>query len=144
MSPMLYSPGNSTVRNWPPNISRWRQQPMKVNVSGFDGPVARATRQELERRGHTVGENGATCAIFFPGSPEALERLAADRNIDRLVLRSSAFAYGSNTKNPGLLTEDRISLLPEHAPEQRWLQMESLAARHSNSAAMRFANVLHR
>ena len=116
---------------------------MKIHVCGFDGPVAQATRAELERRGHTVAENGATCAVFFPGPGETLERLLSNRDLDRLVMRSHAFAYGSSTKNPGRMTEERVSLLPANAPEQRWLQMESMAARHKNWAAVRLTNVLH-
>ena len=60
----------------------------------------------------------------------------------RLVLRSHAYAYGSNTKNPGLMTEDRVSLLPGSAPEQRWLRMEEIAAKHANAASVRLTNVL--
>jgi 1-acyl-sn-glycerol-3-phosphate acyltransferase len=115
---------------------------MKVQVCGFDGPLARATRAELERRGHTVTDQGAGCAIFFPGPKETLERLLGNPELKRLVLRSHAFAYGSSTKNPGLMTEERVSLLPENAPERRWLQMEDLTARHPSAAAVRLTNVL--
>lgn len=112
---------------------------MKIRVCGAEGPVARATRVELERRGHTVANDGCDCAIFFPGSKEDLSKVAGQ--VGRLILRSSAYAYGSNPKNPGMMTEDRISLLPPDAPEQRWLQAEEIAAGHPNSATVRLSNV---
>src|SRR5262245_60531978 len=115
---------------------------VKVMVSGFDGPVARATRTELERKGHAIGDSGAECTVFLPGSLDNLEKIAADRSVRRLVLRSHAYAYGSSTKNPGLITEERISLLPPNDPAQRWLRAEEIAARHANSAAVRLTNVL--
>jgi 1-acyl-sn-glycerol-3-phosphate acyltransferase len=118
---------------------------MNVSVTGFDGPVARATRAELARRGHTVKPSGAECAVYFPGDPvdfKALANLANDPNLRRLVLRSSGYAYGTNAKNPGLMTEDRVSLLPPADPAQRWLQAEEIAGRHPNSAIIRMANVL--
>lgn len=121
---------------------------MRIRIDGVQGPIAQATRAELERRGHTVAADGRDCAIFFPGKPgtagtkEALQNLTADQ-VRRLVLRSSAYAYGSNPKNPGMMTEDRVTLLPADAPEQRWLQAEEVASRHPNAAAVRFANVTH-
>ena len=42
---------------------------MNVSVTGFDGPLARATRAELERRGHTVTATGGECVVHFPGDP---------------------------------------------------------------------------
>jgi len=114
---------------------------MNVSVSGFDGPVARATRAELERRGHTVTAEGAECAVYFPGDLAGLQALAADPRVKRLVLRSHGYAYGSNPKNPGMMTEDRIPLLPPEDPAQSWLQAEEAASRHPSSAAIRLANV---
>ena len=116
---------------------------MKMQVCGFDGPLARATRSELVKRGHAISEAGAECAIYFPGTLAELEKLASS-GVRRLVLRSHASAYGASTKNPGLMTEDRVSLLPAQAPEQRWLQAEAAAARHPNWAAVRLTNVLAR
>jgi len=119
---------------------------MTVAVCGFDGPVARAVKAELARRGHTVVDSGgdprAEAAIWFPGDPGELEALVSNSNIRRLVVRSHAYAYGSNPKNPGLLDESRISLLPPGDPAQRWLKAEEIAARHSNWAAVRLTNVL--
>jgi 1-acyl-sn-glycerol-3-phosphate acyltransferase len=62
--------------------------------------------------------------------------------MQRLVLRSHAYAYGSSTKNPGLMTEDRISLLAPNAPEQRWLRAEQAALEFPNAAVIRLTNVL--
>jgi 1-acyl-sn-glycerol-3-phosphate acyltransferase len=120
---------------------------MKVRVCGADGPVAQAARAELQRRGHTVADDGRDCAVFFPGTPSdashAALRMLAAGEVSRLVVRSSAYAYGSNPKNPGMMTEDRVSLLPAGAPEQRWLQAEEIACTHPNAAAVRLSNVCH-
>jgi 1-acyl-sn-glycerol-3-phosphate acyltransferase len=116
---------------------------MNVSLHGFDGPLARATRAELERRGHQI-TSSAPCAVFFPGAPEQLEQLAADPAITRLVLRSSALAYGPDPKNPGRLTENRVSLLAPESRGQRWLLAEDLARRHPNAALLRFSHVLAR
>jgi 1-acyl-sn-glycerol-3-phosphate acyltransferase len=122
---------------------------MKVAVAGFNGPVAQALRQDLERRGHslvTPDSNGAPeAAVFFPGAPdapEALEALVRQPGLRRLVLRSHACSYGSNPKNPGLLDESRISLLPEKDAAQHWLRAEEIASAHPNSASVRLTNVL--
>src|SRR5262249_18271645 len=66
----------------------------------------------------------------------------ATPGIQRLVLRGHAYAYGSSTKNPGLMTEDRVSLLPPAAPEQRWVRAEEAALRFPNTAVVRLTNVL--
>ena len=115
---------------------------MKVAVLGFDGPLARETRAELARRGHTLAETGADCALYFPGPLDELQKLVERGGFRRLVLRSHAFAYGSDEKNPGLMTEERISFLPATAPEQRWLEAERLAQRFPHWAAVRLTNVL--
>src|SRR6266567_6412172 len=119
---------------------------MKVAVCGFDGPVARAVREELENRNHTVIDSGvdprAECVVWFPGDVSDLENIAGRKDLRRLVIRSHAYAYGSNPKNPGLLDESRISLLPPADPAQRWLKAEEIAARHSNWAAVRLSSVL--
>lgn len=114
---------------------------MRVQLAGFEGPVAHATRAELHRRGHQVVDHGGECAIFFPGSPEELARLASDPGIRRLVVRSHAYAYGANAKNPGHMTENRPSLLPAGAEANKWLRAETVAAAHPNSAAVRLASV---
>jgi 1-acyl-sn-glycerol-3-phosphate acyltransferase len=80
--------------------------------------------------------------VYFPGSAEHLERIVGAGKLRRLVLRSHAYVYGSNAKNPGMMTEERISLLPPDAPEQRWLQMEQIAQRNPNTAIVRLTNIL--
>jgi len=119
---------------------------MKVAVCGFNGPVAQAVRAELTRRGHTIIDSGvdprADSVIWFPGDLAELEKIAARTDLRRLVVRSHAYAYGSNPKNPGRLDESRISLLPTKDPAQRWLQVESIAERNPHWAAIRLTNVL--
>jgi len=119
---------------------------MTIAVCGFDGPVARAVKAELARRGHTVIDSGvdprAEAAVWFPGDIAELERIAARTDLRRLVVRSHAYAYGSNPKNPGVLDESRISLLPPNDAAQRWIKAEETAARHPRWAAIRLANVL--
>lgn len=119
---------------------------MKIAVCGFDGPVAQAVRAELTRRGHTIIDSGvdprAEAVVWFPGDTAELERIAARTDLRRLVVRSHAYAYGSNPKNPGEMTETRISLLPPDDPEQRWLRIEEIGARNPRWAAIRFSNIL--
>jgi 1-acyl-sn-glycerol-3-phosphate acyltransferase len=119
---------------------------MKIAVCGFDGPVARAVSAELTRRGHTVIDSGvdprAEAVIWFPGDLAELEKIAARTDLRRLVVRSHAYAYGSNPKNPGMMSESRISLLPRGDPAQRWLKAEEITARHPQAAAVRLTNVL--
>lgn len=120
---------------------------MKVQIAGFEGPVAQATRAELNRRGHEVVSGQADAAIFFPepsanaSSAETLSLLAADPNVRRLVVRSHAYAYGANAKNPGYLMESRPSLLQPGLGANRWLKLEEIAAGHPNSAAVRLTTV---
>ena len=117
---------------------------MKVQIKGFSGPLALATSAELQRRGHTVVDSAAECAIFFPGrqSTEAeLTALASTPGLQRLVVRSHAYAYGANPKNPGFMTESRLSLLPPEAEANKWLRMEALAAAHPNAASVRLSSV---
>ena len=121
---------------------------MKIALSGFNGPVAHAVLAELIRRGHEPANDpaNAECVIFFPqaenGDNAALEAITRLPGVRRLVLRSHAYAYGSNPKNPGMLDETRISLLPASDPAQRWLLAEEIAARHPSHAAVRLTNVL--
>lgn len=115
---------------------------MKVSIRGFHGPLARATCAALESAGHTAVESSADCLVYFPGSLAELEQIVVDARARRLVLRSHAFVYGSSTKNPGMMTEERVSLLPPEAPEQRWLEMEKIASRYPNHAIVRLSNVL--
>jgi 1-acyl-sn-glycerol-3-phosphate acyltransferase len=119
---------------------------MKIAVCGFDGPVARAVKAELSGRGHTIIDSGvdprAEAAIWFPGDATELERIVARTDLRRVVIRSHAYAYGSNPKNPGVMDEARISLLPPTDKAQRWLRFEEIAARHTGWAALRLTNVL--
>jgi len=115
---------------------------LKIQVCGFDGPLAKATRAQLAGRGHSVDDPRPECAIYFPGPLDTLEKLVSQPGLRRLVLRSHAYAYGSSPKNAGLMAEGRASLLPPDAPEQSWLQAEDIAARHPGWAAVRLSNVL--
>ncbi len=117
---------------------------MKIALCGFTGPVALAARAELISRGHDVQTSpaGAECVIFSPGKSEELETLVNQPGLRRLVVRSHAYAYGANPKNPGLMDESRISLLPPTDPAQRWLKAEEIVARHPNYASVRLSNVL--
>ena len=115
---------------------------MKVSVLGKDGPVARATRDLLLHSGHELVDHGCECVIYFPGETKELEDIVKRRPDSRLVLRSHAYVYGSSTKNPGMLTEERISLLPANAPERSWLGFEAIATQHRNSAVVRLTNTL--
>jgi len=117
---------------------------MRIAVIGYDGPLARATKAVLESRGHTLANPDADCTVYFPGTHEELAQVIASSGPRRLVLRSHAYVYGSNSKNPGLMTEDRVSLLPPDVPEQRWLKLEEIASRHPNAAIVRLSNVLAR
>ena len=115
---------------------------MKISIRGFQGPLARATRAELARRGHQIVDSRADCLLFFPGAVEELARLVEAGDFRRIVLRSHAYAYGASTKNPGMMTEKRISLLPDDATAQSWLRAEAVVARSSSWAAVRLATVL--
>jgi 1-acyl-sn-glycerol-3-phosphate acyltransferase len=115
---------------------------MKVAILGNDGPLARASRAALERRGHEVHSSGAECALCFPDSPDRLNEAIARGGYRRLVVRSHASTYGANAKNPGMMTEDRVSLLPPNVPERRWLELETLASGRADSAIVRLATVL--
>jgi 1-acyl-sn-glycerol-3-phosphate acyltransferase len=115
---------------------------LKVAVLGRDCPIARAIRAALHRRGHQIVEGPAECAIYCPGTLRQLEEIVRAGNYGRLVLRSHAYVYGSSTKNPGMMAEERIPLLPPDAPERRWLELEAAAGKHPNCAVMRLTNVL--
>ena len=115
---------------------------MRVAVLGPDGPLARETRAEFRRRGHALSETDAEAIVYLPGPLEPLRRLVEKRGFRRLVVRSHAYVYGAHPKNPGRMTEERVSLLPADAPERRWLDGEQIAARFPNWAAVRLTNVL--
>ena len=119
---------------------------MKMAVLGREGPLASRTREEAVCRGHQLTREDADAAIFFPdastGSLAELEQIITRGGFRRLVLRSHAIVYGAHPKNPGFLTEERVSLLPEGAPELHWLRTEKMAARFGNAAIVRLTNVL--
>ena len=85
---------------------------MNVAVLGFDGPVSRSLRAELERQGHKVDPAAKDCLVYFPGNEEEFFELVANGGYARIVLRGHAYVYGSSPKNPGMMTEERVSLLP--------------------------------
>ena len=66
---------------------------MNFSIAGFEGPVARQTRVELERSGHTaVSSGGADCLIYFPGSADELKklaRLAVETGVDEALMSGS-------------------------------------------------------
>ncbi len=115
---------------------------MRVSLHGFRGPLAGALESELTRRGHVVQweANAADCSLVLPAPGGEVKSMPACR---RLVLRSHAYAYGADPKNPGMMAEDRVSLLEPNSPERRWLRMEEAAASaNPNYAAVRLAAVL--
>src|SRR4029077_9059221 len=112
---------------------------MKAAVIGKEGALKRQTEAELANCGIAVADS-AECVICL--DPHRLQEALAVPGMRRLVLRSHAYAYGSSSKNPGLMTEDRISLLPVNAPEQYWLRAEDKALAFGNSAVIRLANIL--
>src|SRR5258708_37584702 len=113
---------------------------MEVWVGGVDSAGGWESRAEMEGRGHTPGSAAETdCLVYFPGQANELAKLAPGAK--RVVVRSHAYAYGSNPKNPGLLTEDRVSLLPPSDPAQEWLRAEEAAATSPNWAAVRLTSV---
>src|SRR5438309_5256368 len=113
---------------------------MKAAIIGKEGALKRETEAELARCGITAVDSQAECVICL--DPHRIQEALAIPGLQRLVLRSHAYAYGSSTKNPGLMTEDRISLLPLNAPEQRWLRAEEKALAFGNCAVIRLSNVL--
>lgn len=115
---------------------------MRVAVFGFDGPLAREIRARLAARSHQVEVRSPECVIYLPGSIDALEQLVEKGGFRRLVLRSHVYAYGSSSKNPGMMTEGYPSRLPAGSPEQRWLRAEAIAAKCGNWAALRLTNLL--
>jgi len=124
-----------------------------VAIGGRAGALARATAEDLKGRGCTVTfldqsrlpgdleRVNLPRLLIFPFEPVPSRRAvrrkesdlrdlhqlldwAARAGIGRVVLRSHAIAYGSSMKNPGLLEEGRISLLPKDSLERRWIEAE--------------------
>src|SRR5579859_6464077 len=113
---------------------------MKAALIGHESALKRQTEAELARCGIAVGDSPAECIICL--DPQRVQEALSTPGVQRLVLRSHAYAYGSSAKNPGLMTEDRISLLPANASEQRWLRAEEKALAFPNSAVVRLSSVL--
>jgi 1-acyl-sn-glycerol-3-phosphate acyltransferase len=113
---------------------------VKAALIGRDGALKRQTESELSRRGIAVGGSSPECVICL--DPERIREALGVPGMRRLVLRSHAYVYGSSAKNPGLMTEERVSLLAPGAPEQRWLQAEEAALAFPNTAVVRLTNVL--
>ncbi len=156
----------------------------RVAIAGRTGVLAHAAAGALEKLAcevillgpheapRVLDGRGVTRLLLFPFDPlptranigckesdlEYLRQMvewAQGAGVVRLVLRSHAIAYGSSMKNPGLLEEGRISLLPKDSVERRWLEAEQLvmsppmrrpepAAPAFSPAAVRLASVLHR
>ncbi len=153
--------------------------PISIGIAGYAGPLASAVRDALSERGHLVrmfgfsaledaaGVNGVHRVIYFPFPPEPNRKnhdrlpehleafkkflsAASGSGVERVVLRSHAIAYGTNMKNPGLLDEGRVSLLPKNSLERRWLEAEQILFAGKNavsnapytSCAMRLTSVL--
>ncbi|HEY3132549.1 MAG TPA: 1-acyl-sn-glycerol-3-phosphate acyltransferase [Acidobacteriota bacterium] len=151
----------------------------RVALIGHIGILARSTAEALEQRGHLTclldlsqpPENLASFRpsriICFPFAPtlarshrnqishdlsylKKVLHWAAGSGVTRAILRSHAYAYGSSMKNPGMMHEERISLLAKDSLERRWLQAEDLlwaAAKAEPSsnfsvAAVRLTNIL--
>src|SRR6202007_3275616 len=93
-----------------------REVSMKVAVIGSDGPLAQATRDALLRRGHEISMVCGDWAGLFPGPVDQIRQAIDSGNFRRVVLRSHTCAYGSTSKNPGMMGEDRASLLPVDSP----------------------------
>jgi 1-acyl-sn-glycerol-3-phosphate acyltransferase/nucleoside-diphosphate-sugar epimerase len=151
----------------------------RIALVGYLGPLAHAVARALSDRGHEVelflppeireglSRGGPSRILCFPFAPScdrrALSRKdtdlagladvldhAARSGISRVVLRSHAIAYGVSMKNPGLLDEGRVSLLPKTSLDRRWLEAEQLLfSRHSSdrhsaftAAAVRLVPIL--
>jgi 1-acyl-sn-glycerol-3-phosphate acyltransferase len=113
---------------------------MTAAILGRESALKRELAGELARRGIAVTEGAADRAICL--DPARAADAIVHPGVRRVVLRSHAYAYGSSTKNPGLMTEERVSLLPPQAPEQRWLRAEEIALKFPNTAVVRLTNVL--
>ncbi len=153
-----------------------------IAIAGFIGPLALGTAEALRRRGCQVAilpspQDPSLLAaarpgrlILFPFAPSLAKReqvkngdglayigrvldWARDAGIERVVLRSHAVAYGISMKNPGLLEEGRVTLLPKTSLERRWLEAESVLFDHPgagikdsdggfSAAAVRMASIL--
>jgi 1-acyl-sn-glycerol-3-phosphate acyltransferase/nucleoside-diphosphate-sugar epimerase len=98
-------------------------------------------------------QEGSDAVVFSPwamkaGAPdlaaaEAAFVALAGAGVRRAVVLSSAAVYGPNPHNPGLVSEDRLTLRHRHNPiAARWLALEALARRHLVSGAEAALTVL--
>ncbi len=152
----------------------------RISIVGHIGTLARAAAECLRRRGHEIsmldinrqpGELAAlrpTRILCFPYSPlmnrksiarkdedlsylRSILETASSSGVERVVLRSHAVAYGISMKNPGLLDEGRVSLLPKASLDRRWLAAEQLvfsgppgSPRQFSAASVRLVSILDR
>lgn len=147
-----------------------------VAIVGRDGALARAVSEALKQRGcpavssvhcgllSSLDARRFSRILVFPFDPAPGRRSRADREedlallsrtlawaadacVERVVLRSHAVAYGPNMKNPGLLEEGRLSLLPKDSVERRWLEAEQILFGFADpcfsAAAIRLTSILH-
>jgi 1-acyl-sn-glycerol-3-phosphate acyltransferase len=116
---------------------------MRIAVAAADSPLRKAIVGAISADPalRLAGEDQpAECAISL--TPEQLPRALKTAGLQRLVQRSTAFAYGASDKNPGMMTEERVSLLSPKSPAQKWLRAEEAALQFSNAAVLRLSNVL--
>ena len=152
-----------------------------IAIVGSISALAHETAEALRRRGQVVSllessQNLESLAnehpvrlLCMPFAPSMEKRVLArkesglsylrsvldwarDAGVTRVVLRSHAVAYGISMKNPGLLEEGRITLLPKTSPDRRWLEAEDVLFNHSGAktpmkngfspAAVRLTSVL--
>ncbi len=152
-----------------------------IAIVGRKGALASATAETLERRKclvtfleplqapESLDGRGIARILLFPfeatPSRRAVDQRASDLSylrkvldwavrsgVKRVVLRSHAITYGASMKNPGLLEEGRVSLLPKDSMERRWLDAEQilfapegsgLSAPNLSAAAVRLTSILH-
>lgn len=107
-----------------------------IAVTGPDGPLKREIVSEAKTRGLAINDDAETIICLSPAS------LDSSLHAKRLVVRSSAVVYGASDKNPGFMTEERVSLLRPGAKAARWLALEEKALQHSNVAVLRLTNLL--
>jgi 1-acyl-sn-glycerol-3-phosphate acyltransferase len=92
-------------------------------------------------RGHETDCHDGEVLLYFPGSAEELRGLLSSGSYRRVVVRSSAIAYGVSVKNPGFISESRTSLLSADSLDRSWLSLEEAAASSPSHAAIRLSTV---
>jgi len=115
---------------------------MRIAVAGPEGPLRNAIVSAIQAESLRTAGEGQAADVAISLTPEHLAGALATGGVRRVVQRSTAFCYGANEKNPGLMTEERLSLLDPRSPAQRWLRAEQEALRFGNSAVLRLSNLL--